>query len=111
MLLRSLPSMEDIADSTLIRRGRSSVTLTEIIDFAKILEDRPLVKLLDELPDLARLSDTKFTLAISTLRRRFRGETPADQIQLRETANEIAGGIRDSFIAQRIREIFPYESA
>ena len=104
-------SMEDIADSTLIRRGRSSVTLTEIIAFAKVLEQRPLIKLLDELPELAQLSDTKFSLAVTTLRRRFRGEAPADQLQLRETANEIAGGIRDRAVAERIREIFPIDRA
>ena len=102
---------EDIADSTLIRRGRHSVTLTEIIAFAKMLEERPLIKLLDELPELAQLSDTKFSLAVTTLRRRFRGEAPADQIQLRETANEIAGGIRDRVVAERIREIFPFDRA
>ena len=99
------------ADSTLIRRGRSSVTLTEIIAFVKTLEERPLVRLLDELPALARLSDTKFSLAIATLRRRFRGETPADQWQLRATAYELARGVRDHATAQRIREIFPYERA
>jgi hypothetical protein len=101
----------ELGDSTLIRRGRSSVTLTEIIAFAKLLEQRPLATLLDELPELARLSDTKFSLAISTLRRRFRGETPADQLQLRVTAHEIAKGIRDHEVAQRIREIFPLDPA
>ena len=101
----------NIGDSTLIRRGRSSVTLSEIIAFARALEQRPLIKLLDELPELAQLSDTKFSLALSTLRRRFRGETIADQLQLRETANEIAGGVQDPVAAARIREIFPYEQA
>ena len=98
-------------DSTLIRRGKSSVTLTEIISFVHTLEDRPLATLLDELPDLARLSETKFSLAIATLRRRFRGETAADQEQLRTTAYEIARGVRDYNVAQRIRELFPYERA
>ena len=98
-------------DSTLVRRGRSSVTLTEIIAFAKALEERPLAILLDELPEIARLSDTKFSLAIATLRRRFRGEMPADQMQLRVTAFEIARGVRDHAVAQRIRELFPIERA
>lgn len=103
--------VEDIGDSTLIRRGRSSVTLTEIIAFAKALEQRPLVTLLGELPEVARLSDTKFSLAVATLRRRFRGEAPADQLQLRVTANEIASGIADHAVAQRIRELFPLDRA
>ena len=103
--------MEDLGDSTLIRRGRTSVTLTEIIAFAKALEERPLVTLLGELPDVALLSDTKFSLAVATLRRRFRGEAPADQLQLRVTANEIAGGVKDHAVAERIRELFPWDHA
>lgn len=101
----------DLGDSTLIRRGRTSVTLTEIIAFAKALERRPLIDLLDELPQLARLSETKFALAIATLRRRFRGESAVDQLQLRETANEIASASKDPVVAARIRELFPYEQA
>ena len=98
-------------DSTLIRRGRSSVTLTEIIAFSKALEERPLATLLDELPEIARLSDTKLSLAIATLRRRFRGETPVEQMQLRLIAFEIARGVRDHAVAQRIRDLFPVERA
>ena len=98
-------------DSTLIRRGRSSVTLTEIIAFVRTLEERPLATLLDELPEIARLSDTKFSLTIATLRRRFRGEPAANQMQLRVTAFEIARGVRDHSVAQRIRELFPVERA
>jgi len=100
----------ETGDSTLIRRGRSSVTLTEIIAFAKMLDQRPLDVVLGELPELARLSETKFSLAISALRRRFRGEPPADQLRLRATANELASRVRDGLIADRIREVFPYES-
>lgn len=98
-------------DSTLIRRGRSAVTLSELTVFVKTLEERPVSMLLEELPEIARLSDTKFSLALSTLRRRFRGEPPADQLQLRETAREIAGGIADCYVADRIREIFAHERA
>lgn len=98
-------------DSTLIRRGRSAVTISELAAFVKTLEERPVSTLLEELPGIARLSDTKFSLALTTLRRRFRGETPADQIQLRETAREIAGGIPDCYVADRIREIFAHERA
>jgi len=105
-----MPS-QDLGDSTLIRRGRSSVTLTEIVAFAKSLEERPLVTLLGELPEVARLSETKFSLAVATLRRRFRGAAPADRLQLRETANEIASTIPDREVAERIRELFPWDHA
>jgi len=93
-------------DSTLIRRGRSALTFWEMAQFADTLSSRPLAKLLEELPDLARLSTAKFNLATITLRRRFRAEAPIDQIQLREIANEIAASVPDSAVATRIRELF-----
>ena len=96
-------------DSTLLRRGRSAVTISELAAFVKTLEERPVSTLLEELPGIAKLSDTKFSLALNTLRRRFRGEAPADQLQLSETAREIAGGIADCYVADRIREIFTHE--
>ncbi|PYQ30608.1 MAG: hypothetical protein DMF56_07300 [Acidobacteria bacterium] len=98
-------------DSTLIRRGRAAVTMTELAAFVKTLEERPVCTLLEELPQIARLSDTKFSLALTTLRRRFRGETPADQLQLRATAWEIAKGVDDRNTADRIRGIFTVERA
>ena len=98
-------------DSTLIRRGRSALTFWEMAQFADTLSNRPLPKLLEELPDLARLSTAKFNLATITLRRRFRGETPVDQIQLRQIANEIAATVSDSAVATRIRDIFSPDAA
>jgi hypothetical protein len=98
-------------DSTLIRRGRTAVTMTELATFVKTLEERPVRTLLEELPQIAQLSDTKFSLALSTLRRRFRGETPVDQLQLRATAWEIARGVDDRNTADRIRGIFTVERA
>jgi hypothetical protein len=99
------------ADSTLIRRGRSAVTMTEMAAFVKTLEDRPVSTLLEELPEIARLSDTKFSLALITIRRRFRGETPVDQLQLRAMAWEIARGLSDRNTADRIRGLFAVERA
>ena len=98
-------------DSTLIRRGRAALTFSEMAQFADTLSSRPLLKLLEELPDLARLSSAKFNLATITLRRRFRAEAPMDQIQLRETANEIAATVPDSAVARRIRELFSPDAA
>jgi len=93
-------------DSTLIRRGRSALSVSEMVTFVETLEARPLIKLLEELPELARLSDAKFVLATKTLRRRFRGEAVADQVQLRVAANEIADAIPDPETASRVRGLF-----
>lgn len=98
--------IQEECDSTLIRRGRNALTFWEMAQFADTLSSRPLMKLLEELPDLARLSPAKFNLATITLRRRFRGESPVDQVQLREIANEIAATVPESAVATRIRELF-----
>lgn len=103
--------MRQECDSTLIRRGRTALTFWEMAQFAETLCQRPLPKLLEELPELARLSPAKFNLATITLRRRFRNETPIDQLQLREIANEIADTLGDSATATRIRELFAPEVA
>jgi hypothetical protein len=71
-----------------------------------MLEARPLLKLLEELPELARLSDAKFTLATKTLRRRFRGESVVDQMQLRIVANDVAQTMADAEAAARVRGLF-----
>lgn len=93
-------------DSTLIRRGRNALSMSEMVQFVETLEARPLMTLLEELPELARLSEAKFTLAVKTLRRRFRGEPMADQLQLRVLANEIAESIRDLEASRRVRTLF-----
>ena len=93
-------------DSTLIRRGRAALSVSEMVAFVDMLEARPLLKLLEELPDLARLSDAKFALAMKTLRRRFHGESLTDQMQLRIVANDIAQAIPDAHAAARVRGIF-----
>ena len=93
-------------DSTLIRRGRSALSVSEMVTFVETLEARPLMTLLEELPGLARLSEAKFALATKTLRRRFRGESLVNQVQLRIVANEVAEAIRDPETASRVRSLF-----
>ena len=93
-------------DSTLIRQGRDAVTFADMAEFAHTLESRPIATLLNELPDLARLSDPKFTLAIKILRRRFDHESEVDQQQLRTFAEEIADSVPETGTASRIRRMF-----
>src|SRR5437764_894954 len=92
----------DAFDSTLIRRGRGAMSISEMVSFVDMLEARPLIKLLEELPELARLSEAKFALATKTLRRRFRGESVVNQIQLRIVANDLAQTIDDTDTAARV---------
>jgi len=103
-LLRKAQRMD--GNSTLIRRAVDAVTYPDMVTFVRTLEERPVMKLLDELPDLARLSATKFDLAMKTLRRRFHGHPPIEQVQLQVYANEVADDIEDIEVAQRVRSIF-----
>ena len=103
---RAVEERTDPFDSTLIRRGKNALSVSEMVAFVDTLEARPLIKLLEELPELARLSEAKFTLATKTLRRRFRGESIVDQMQLRIMANEVAQTIQDGEAAARVRALF-----
>lgn len=87
------------------------MTYPDMVAFAEHVESRPLFKLLDELPELAQLSETKFKITLNVLRRRFRGESPVDQLQLRVIANEIAGNAGDAELARRIRSVFEFDRA
>jgi len=97
--------MEDL-DSTLIRRGRQAASLSDMVEFAKDVHERPLTKLFEELPQIARLSDTKFNLATNILRSRFRSQSNIDQFELRKIGSEIADRASNDWVADRIRAIF-----
>jgi hypothetical protein len=98
-------------DSTLIRRGKGAMTYSDMVAFAESVEVRPLGKLLEDLPGIAALSDSKFRIASTVLRRRFRLESPIEQIQLRVIADEIASAVEDRIVANRIRDVFHMDHA
>lgn len=93
-------------DSTLIRRGRTAVSFADMVAFAQTVHDRPIDKLLEELPQIARLSDTKFNLATNVLRRRFCSESEDEQMKLRVIGDNIAANSSSMWVAERIRSIF-----
>lgn len=99
---------DDDLSSTLVRRGTDAATFRDMVNFAEMLEHRPLDKLLAELPALAHLSEAKFNLATVVLRNRFRKVDDVDREQLRILANEVASSAIDPLIQQRIRELFKY---
>jgi hypothetical protein len=92
-------------DSTLVRRGFRATTFTEVAEFAATVENRSLDKLLSDLPEIAELSDVKFSLARQVIRRRSRNLSPIDREQLRTLAIEIANGV-PTHIAARILNLF-----
>ena len=94
-------------DSTLVRRGTEAATLTEMAEFAEMLQDRKVDKLLAELPAIAELSESKFSLARQVIRRRARTLTRPDYEQLRALAFEVADDAGGS-VGERIRSMFSY---
>lgn len=94
-------------DSTLIRRGVSAATLSDMADFVETIQQRPLDKLLSELPGLAALSRTKFSLARQVIRRRAKALQRRDYEQLRMMAFEIADGAGNE-VGERIRSMFTF---
>lgn len=92
-------------DSTLIRRGLSAATFSEMAEFAKTVENRPVEKLLAELPGIAAMSDDKFNLARTVIRRRVRFLGNLQREQLRVLAEEIAETAPGA-VAARIRDLF-----
>jgi hypothetical protein len=94
-------------DSTLIRRGVSAATLSDMADFVETIQQRPLDKLLGELPGLAALSQTKFSLARQVIRRRARSLERPDYEQLRLMAFEVASDAGNE-VGERIRSLFTF---
>jgi hypothetical protein len=92
-------------DSTLIRRGVQATTITEMTRFVSLMEERPLDKLLAELPGFALLSETKFSLARAVLRRRARQLDAADREQLRVLAQEVAAQ-SEAEVSARLHDLF-----
>ena len=92
-------------DSTLIRRGTQATTISELSQFVATIEERPLDRLLDELPSLAQMTNSKFDLARAVLRRRARDLAPVEREQLQLHAEEVAARNKDD-VAVRIRSLF-----
>ena len=92
-------------DTTLIRRGTTATTMSEMQVFVDTIQERPLDKLLGDLPGLARLSDMKFILARQVLRRRLRELLPVEREQLRTFAGEVAK-TAPAPVADRIHRLF-----
>lgn len=88
-------------DSTLIRRGSEAATFDEIAAFARMIEERPIATLLDDLSAIEFLSDTKFQIASRTLRRRLRAMEEAELETVR--AHLAALERSDPLAAERLR--------
>lgn len=92
-------------DTTLTRSGLRAETFREIAAFASSIEERPLDKLIGDLPGLARLSELKFNLARQVLQRRLRDLPAVEREQLRIFADEVSESVEID-ARERIRSVF-----
>lgn len=92
-------------DTTLIRSGIQATTISELARFVTTMEERPLDRLLNDLPGFALFSNSKFDLARAVLRRRSRELPAVEREQLRIHAEEVASRT-DAEVAVRIRALF-----
>ena len=92
-------------DTTLIRSGIQATTISELSKFVVTMEERPLDRLLNDLPGFALFSNSKFDLARAVFRRRVRNLAPVERLQLKIHAEEVASHA-ESDVAERIRALF-----
>src|SRR5688572_26981988 len=93
-------------DSTLIRRAKHVSTFKDVAEFRDTLEQRPIAKLLGELPALAKISQTQFILATTVIRRRYEEQPTAEQFELQSVGLEIAADVLDADTSAKIRSVF-----
>ncbi len=90
LCMETMPEEAADLQSTLVRRGRTAETMRDMIEFVEGIEQRPLDKLLFDLPGLAGLSPRKIELSFQVVQRRMRALKPAEQARLRLLARQIA---------------------
>jgi hypothetical protein len=91
---------EDDSGSTLVRSGKSALTFTEIAAFVHELEARPLARLLDDLPGLMAIDETKYGLVVMVLRKKTRPDGP-ERAPILKRINGILAGTTDTVVHGR----------
>ena len=69
--------------SSVVIRGLDATTFAQMEDFVDDLQSRPLDRLLNDLPKLARLSATKFALVSYVLKRKFESASTEEKESIR----------------------------
>ncbi|MGH9889569.1 MAG: hypothetical protein ACREBE_28815 [bacterium] len=75
------------SDTTIVRHGKEAFLLAEMGRFTRELQVRPLAKLVEDLPGLLALPESKYALVAMTLKKRMRSsdterEAIASQLSL-----------------------------
>jgi hypothetical protein len=85
------------SDTTIVRRGKEAFLLAEMGRFTRELQARPLAKLIEDLPGLLDLPESKYALVAMILKKRMRDsdtEREAIASQLSLLVNTSPEGVR-----------------
>jgi hypothetical protein len=93
---------EDDAGSTLIRLGKSALTFKDMAAFVHDLEARPLGRLLDDLPGLMAIDETKYGLVLMVLRKKTRPDGP-ERAAILDRITLLVAGAPDVVARERCR--------
>jgi hypothetical protein len=75
--------------SSVVIRGLDATTFEQMEDFVDDLQQRPLDRLLRDLPRLARLSSTKFALVSYVMKRKFEGADATERERIRDQVTSV----------------------
>lgn len=89
--------------SSVVIRGLDATTFEQMEDFVDDLQQRPLDRLLQDLPRLARLSSTKFALVSYVMKRKFEAAAPVERERMRETISAATTGVEDDARERLVR--------
>jgi hypothetical protein len=81
----------DERGSTLVHRGLSALTFSEMAAFVHDIETRPLARLLSDLPGLLGLPDLKYQLVVMVLRKKVK-DGAAERDPILERLRELQAG-------------------
>jgi hypothetical protein len=90
----------DDSGSTLVHRGKSALTFTEMASFVHDIEVRPLPRLLSDLPGLMVLPDMKYQLVVMVLRKKVK-DGSAEREPILARLRELQGGAGDPTVRAR----------
>jgi len=90
----------DDSSSTLVHRGKSALTFSEMASFVHDIEARPLPRLLSDLPGLMVLPDLKYQLVVMVLRKKVK-DGSAERVPILARLRELQAGSPEEAVRSR----------
>jgi hypothetical protein len=91
---------EDDSSSTLVHRGKTALTFSEMASFVHDIEARPLPRLLSDLPGLMVLPDLKYQLVVMVLRKKVK-DGSAEREPILARLRELQSGSPEETVRSR----------